>query len=65
VLYLKVDHRNVADYTRAKMKPFKPYNSRPATMKYYAVPLDVLESGAELLVWAGKAIAAAQERVKR
>jgi len=33
-------------------------------MKYYAVPLDVLESGAELLAWAGKAVAVVQEREK-
>jgi DNA transformation protein and related proteins len=65
VLYLKADHRNVADYTRAKMKPFKPYNNRPMTMNYYAVPLDVLESGEELVEWAGKAVAAAQEQIKR
>ena len=65
VLYLKVDHHNVADYTRAKMKPFKPYKDRRVTMKYYAVPLDVLESGAELVEWAGKAVAAAQEQIKR
>lgn len=65
VLYLKVDHRNVADYTRAKMTPFKPYNNRPVTMKYYAVPLDVLESGAELVAWARKAVAVAEAQVNR
>jgi len=27
--------------------------------------LDVLESGAELVEWAGKAVAAAQEQIKR
>ena len=60
VLYLKVDHRNVADYVRAKMTPFKPYNNRAVTMKYYAVPLDVLESGAELVALARKAVAVAE-----
>jgi TfoX/Sxy family transcriptional regulator of competence genes len=59
VLYFKVDYLTVADYTRAKMKPFKPYKDRRVPMKYYAVPLDVLESGAELVEWAGKAVAAA------
>jgi len=63
VLYLKVDHRTVADYTRAKMKPFKPYKNRPVTMKYYAVPVNVLESSAELVEWAGKAIAVAEAQM--
>jgi DNA transformation protein len=63
VLYLKVDHRNVTDYTRAKMTPFKPYQNRPATTKYYAVPVDVLESSAELVEWAGKAVAVAEAQM--
>ena len=60
-LYLKVGDSNHADYLRAGMKPFKPYPDRAGTMKYYAVPLDVLESAPELAVWAGKAIAVAAE----
>jgi DNA transformation protein len=55
-LYLKVGDLNRDDYTRAKMKPFKPYRDRGGTMKYYAVPLDILESPLELAVWARKAI---------
>ena len=58
-LYLKVGDANRADYEHAGMKPFKPYPNRSATMKYYAVPVDVLESVPELLVWARKAIAVA------
>jgi DNA transformation protein len=58
-LYLKVGDANVADYTRAGMKPFKPYSDRPGTMRYYAVPVGVLESPIELAAWARKAIAAA------
>jgi DNA transformation protein and related proteins len=58
-LYLKVGDANRADYLRRKMKPFKPYPDRSGTMKYYAVPLDVLESAPELAAWAQKAIAVA------
>lgn len=58
-LYLKVGDLNRDDYERARMKPFKPYPDRSGTMKYYAVPLDVLESSMELAAWARKAIAVA------
>lgn len=61
-LYLKVGDSNRADYERAGMKAFKPYADRSGTMKYYAVPLDVLENAPELAVWAGKAIATAREQ---
>jgi len=60
VLYLKVDATNRPDYERAGMYPFKPYPNRPGTMQYYAVPLDVLESGLELTGWARKAVEAAE-----
>ena len=46
--------------TRAGMYPFKPYPNRPGTMQYYAVPLDVFESGLELTGWARKAVEAAE-----
>jgi DNA transformation protein len=59
-LYLKVGQSNLLDYERARMKPFKPYPNRSGTMKYYAVPLDVLESPIELAGWARKAIAVAK-----
>jgi len=55
-LYLKVGELNRDDYARAKMKPFTPYANRGGTMKYYAVPLDILESPLELAAWARKAI---------
>src|SRR6266516_495821 len=58
-LYLKVGDSNRADYQRAGMKPVKPYPDRSGSMKYYAVPLEVLESAPELAIWAGKAIAEA------
>ena len=58
-LYLKVGDANRADYKHAGMQPFKPYPDRSGTMKYYAVPVYVLESAPELAAWARKAIAAA------
>jgi TfoX/Sxy family transcriptional regulator of competence genes len=61
-LYLKVGDSNRADYKRAGMKAFKPYADRSGTMKYYAVPLEILESPTDLAVWAGKAIAVASGR---
>ena len=59
-LYLKVDDANRPDYERAGMKAFKPYANRPGTMRYYGVPLDVLESAPELTAWARKAVASAE-----
>ena len=58
-LYLKVDDGTRARYERAGMHPFKPYPDRPTTMKYYAVPLSVLESSIELTRWAQDAVEAA------
>jgi DNA transformation protein len=59
-LYLKADDTTRRDFERAGMKPFKPYADRPITMKYYGIPLDVLESPIELARWARKAVAAAE-----
>jgi DNA transformation protein len=50
--YLKVDDDNRAEYEAAGMEPFKPYPERSQTMKYYEVPLVVLESQMELAAWA-------------
>ena len=61
VLYLKVDDTNRPDYEKARMPAFQPYPGRmkKGTSKYYAVPLEVLESASELAVWARKAVAVA------
>jgi DNA transformation protein and related proteins len=63
-LYLKVDATNIADFERAGMGPFRPYGDRSArrstqagTMRYYAVPVDVLESAPALAAWARRAVA--------
>ena len=60
VLYLKVDDVTRADYEGAGMHPFKPYPKRSGSMQYYAVPVDVLESAADLVTWARKAVGAAR-----
>lgn len=59
VLYLKVDDSNRRDYERAGMHPFKPYPDGSGMTAYYAVPIDVLESGFELAEWVRKAVAVA------
>jgi DNA transformation protein and related proteins len=61
-LYLKVDEKTRERYERAGMHPFKPYPNRPTTMKYYGVPLEVLESGVELTRWARDAVDAASRK---
>ncbi len=60
VLYFKVDVSTRPAYEKAGMKPFKPYADRPTTMKYYAVPLSVVESSVELERWARAAIRVAR-----
>jgi DNA transformation protein len=60
VLYLKVDDTTRRDYERAGTRPFMPYPERGGTMQYYAVPLGVLESSAELTRWAKRAIRVAE-----
>ena len=59
VLYFKVDDSTRAAYEAAGSEPFTPYGDRPASMTYYAVPLDVLESAPTLFEWARRAITAA------
>lgn len=59
-LYFKVDDHNRGDYTRAGMTPFAPFPNRPTTLKYYAVPLDVIEDPSALVAWARGALAAAR-----
>ena len=60
-LYLKVDDQSRTDYERAGSKPFKPYPNRSVTMRYWAVPLEVLESAPELTEWAWKAVGIAKK----
>lgn len=56
VLYLKVDDTTRGDYERAGSGPFRPYPERGGTMRYYAVPVNVLESADEVVRWAKWAV---------
>jgi DNA transformation protein and related proteins len=58
-LFLKVDDSNRGDYSEHRMQPFKPYPDREGTMRYFEVPLSVLESPLDLIEWARKAVAVA------
>jgi len=58
-LFLKVGEANRADYDAHGMKAFQPYPGRSGTMKYYEVPLEILESPIDLVAWARKAIVVA------
>ena len=62
VLYFKVDDSTRASYEAAGSQPFTPYGDRAASMTYYAVPLDVLESAPTLVEWARRAVAAASRK---
>jgi DNA transformation protein and related proteins len=59
-LYLKVDESNRRDYERVKSEPFHPFENRPMSMSYYAVPLSVLEESSTLAVWAKRSVAVAR-----
>ena len=61
-LYLKVGDQNRADYEREKMNAFKPFPDRSGSMRYFEVPLAVLESPIDLVAWARKAVAAAGQK---
>jgi DNA transformation protein and related proteins len=65
VLYLKADEETRKRYVKARMPAFKPYPNRPSTMKYYQVPVGVLESSTELNMWAREAIAVARRTKAR
>jgi DNA transformation protein len=59
-LYLKVDEGTRGAFEAEGARPFKSYADRPVTMRYYSVPLPVLESAPELVRWARRAIAVAE-----
>ena len=54
-LFFKVDDSNRPDFEAAEMEPFRPYGDERA-MKYYEVPIAVLEDADALQTWAKKAI---------
>jgi DNA transformation protein len=66
-LYLKVGDENRNDFDRQGMKPFTYHGkTKPVSLGYYEVPVDILEDPRELQVWAEKAftvaLAAAREK---
>ncbi len=62
-LYFKVDAQNQPDYEAARQQPFKPMESEKP-MRYYSVPISVIEDEERLREWMGKAVKVA-ERAKR
>ncbi len=62
-LYFKVDDSNRPDFEAAGMGPFRPYDDDRA-MKYYEVPVDVLEDADDLGRWVGKAVEVARQAKK-
>jgi len=65
-LFFKVGDSNRAAYDAAGSEPFRPLAdaTRPVSMSYWRVPIEILEDPAELTEWARAAIAAA-ERAKK
>lgn len=60
VLYLKADDQTRTIFKQAGARPFRPFPNRPATMQYYSVPAEVLESPSDLARWARLALGAAR-----
>jgi len=59
VLYFKTDDSNRQDYERARSRPFEPYADRAMTMPCCAVPIEIVEDAAALVMWAKRAVAVA------
>jgi DNA transformation protein len=66
-LYFRTDDANRGDYEAAGMVPFSYRRGDRGTvaLSYHAVPLDLLDDGDELVVWARRAYDAALRRRKR
>lgn len=54
VFLLKVDQSNLNDYTERGMAPFSHSKNKKGNMPYYEVPVEVIEDGRELCLWAHK-----------
>jgi len=62
-LYFKTDARSRGDFEERGMQPFIYEKARQTvTIHYFEVPSDVLEDRAELVRWAQRAVAAAENR---
>lgn len=52
-LYFRVSPETVGEYKARKMKPFAPFGgSRGESRGYYEVPVEIIESPADLMKWA-------------
>ncbi|MEO7135143.1 MAG: TfoX/Sxy family protein [Vicinamibacterales bacterium] len=52
-LYFRVSAETIKDYTTRKMKPFEPFEGRQGRSRgYYEVPIEIVESPADLVTWA-------------
>lgn len=65
-LFFKVGDSNRAAYEAAGSEPFRPLAdaTRPVSMSYWRVPIEVLEDPAELTEWARAAIGVAAQAKK-
>lgn len=62
-LYFRVSARTMDDYKKREMKAFTPFEGKRGTSKnYFEVPLEILESPDDLVLWARKAARAAEEK---
>jgi DNA transformation protein and related proteins len=59
-LYLKTNDTTRSRYQDVGAQPFEPYPGRGRSMKYFAVPLAVLEDADELTIWVTESIRAAK-----
>ncbi len=62
VLYFKVDEISRNDYEQLGMSPFRPYKNRNASMRYFEVPIEVLEDTELLDVWVKRSLNASDGR---
>lgn len=63
-LYFKVDESNKADFEKAGMSPFYPFDS-PKPMHYWELPEKVLKSKKDLAVWIDKSLRVAENARKK
>ncbi len=61
VVYFKVDDSNRGEYEAKEMGPFRPFGEKSYAMRYYEVPIEVVEDGDTLRVWAEKALRVAEQ----
>lgn len=58
-LYLKTNDKTRPRFEDAGCQPFEPYPGRVGSIKYFSVPLAVLEHADDLAIWVEESIHAA------